>query len=631
MFEMNGFEFIGAVAGALAAAAPVLHNLGDIALGGKRIWEFADRVYEFLGKRVAPAQIQVVLQQELVQYATLPQNEFDKKVDTIVAAVLRNASPDDRKAAAEYIKLIPAKVRASFARPEDPSGTSIPMKWVAASAGDLIPFLPPRPPMFKAGDSPPQAPNWILTKRIAIGGFGEVWQARGRVMEDSLTAFKFCLDPLSKTVLRNELKNIELVQNKLSNQPNIVKLLDAHLDGEFPWLRYEYVDGGDLASLMATWDDDDAVRAAMAVEKIGILAATLAPCHQGFQVRGERRLVIHRDMKPANVLVDTETGMLKITDFGIGNIQARHALDEAARIATVSGMSGRTPTEIRWANTPMYASPQQKDGLEPHPADDVHALGVMLYQMILGNASRPLQNDYISILENKNVCRPLIELVTRCIASDRERRIQHGGELAEALRALPKALVVKPVVLSQADRKRALSKTVDAWFAEADARNAVAGRHLERGDWAAAVKILESIPHPRMRDPDHWARATALRDGKPFVDEQNREEAMSLVRNPARALIAMECVWTAIWLISFIVAALNGPPPPSGVWWVFFGMFATSAIGIWAGFGMLRLRNYWLAVAGSLLVMPCFLVLGMPIGILSLIRLARPEVRSAFR
>ena len=129
------------------------------------------------------------------------------------------------------------------------------------------------------------------------------------------------------------------------------------------------------------------VRAATAVQ-IGItLAETLELCHNRIKVAGKPRAVIHRDMKPANVL--SQNGTPKITDFGISNTQARQALDEA-RLGTMTGMTMKHPggrPRCQHADVRLGSAAQRQ---KPHPADDVHALGVMLYQMILGDPNRPL-------------------------------------------------------------------------------------------------------------------------------------------------------------------------------------------------------------------------------------------------
>ena len=443
-------EFVAAVAAAIASVAPVMRNLGDIAKGGRQMLDFADYIYRRFVPKGSNGQHQVVLRRVLEQAAAMPQVEFDKKAEEIIDVELADKPPEYRKAVTEYVKLIPPRIRTSFSRPEDRSGTTAPAKWSATRPEDLLPFLPPRPPMFREGDSPPEASRWILTERLGIGGFGEVWKARSKTMQNSYSAFKFCLDPVSQQrIFENELENIELVKNELIDHPNIVKLIDAYLEGETPWLQYEYVPGGDLGQLIGTWPNQLSVRAALAVKNISVLANTLGHCHNELS-----RKVIHRDMKPANVLVG-KNGTLKVTDFGISDTQARQALEEA-RMATASGMTCTTPSLVRWANTPMYASPQQKKGEDSHPADDVHALGVMLYQMLLGNLNLELGVDMWEDLEEQYVCKELLEVLSRSIAQRVDRRYQNAAELAEALARLPQKLIVEPVVISVADQEKQL-------------------------------------------------------------------------------------------------------------------------------------------------------------------------------
>jgi formylglycine-generating enzyme required for sulfatase activity len=505
-------EFVAAVAAAIAAVAQNMENLGKIAHGGRHMLEFADYIYRRFVPKGSNGQHQVVLRRVLAQSAAMPQVEFEKKAEEIIDVELADKPPEYRKAVTEYVKLIPPRIRTSFARPEDRAGTTVPATWSASRPEDLLPFLPPRPPMFREGQSPPKADRWILTERLGIGGFGEVWKARHEEMKNSFSAFKFCLDPVSQQrIFQNELENIELVKNELIDHPNIVKLVDAYLKGETPWLQYEYVPGGDLGQLVNTWPNQLPVRAALAVKTISILAQTLGHCHLDLS-----RKVIHRDMKPANVLVG-KNGTLKITDFGISDTQARQALEEA-RMASATGMTCSTPSDVRWANTPLYASPQQRNGENSHPADDVHALGVMLYQMLLGDLNLQLGVDMWDDLEEQHVCKELRDVVSKSVASRVDRRYQNAAELAEALARLPQKLIVEPRVISVEDEEKGIYVEIERRFADAKIKNEIARQHPDRREYIDAVTTLETIPHPRMRDEDVYARAVQHRDGKRFVN-----------------------------------------------------------------------------------------------------------------
>ena len=515
------FEFFSAIAAALAVAGPVMENLGKIAQGGHRILEFADAVLDRFRKKVPPDRQQVVIRQALEQAAQMPPAEFDKAAWEIVDRALPDRSAEEKKAATEYLKLFPARIRSTFTRRDDPTGTTVPADFTVRTSRDILGLIPPRPPRFKEGDRPPGAPKWELVERLAIGGFGEVWMARSDTLRNTFRVFKFCLDPESQRYFfENESEIIELVQNELVDHPNIVKLLDAHLDGETPWLQYEYIPGGDLGQLIATWANDVSVRAAMAVQ-IGItLAETLELCHNRIKVAGKPRAVIHRDMKPANVL--SRNGTPKITDFGISNTQARQALDEA-RIGTMTGMTMSTPAGVLGASTPMYASDQQLNGERPHPADDVHALGVMLYQMILGDPNRPLNRDYVAVLDRHHVCPELIALVSRSIASDRPARLQHAGELAEALRSLPKKLIVEPVVISAVDREKQLYDEFDRRVADADAKNEEARRLFAQRQWKQAREAMNRIFHPALRDRELYKAVCLYAEGKRLKNKLGME------------------------------------------------------------------------------------------------------------
>ena len=228
-----------------------MENLGKIAQGGHRILEFADAVLDRFRKKVPPDRQQVVIRQALEQAAKMPPAEFDRAAWEIVDHALPDRSPEEKKAATEYLKLFPARIRSTFTRRDDPTGTTVPADFTVRTSRDIVGLIPPRPPRFKEGDRPPGAPKWELVERLAIGGFGEVWMARSDTLRNTFRVFKFCLDPESQRYFfENESEIIELVQNELVDHPNIVKLLNAHLDGETPWLQdeWEYIcRGGPIA------------------------------------------------------------------------------------------------------------------------------------------------------------------------------------------------------------------------------------------------------------------------------------------------------------------------------------------------------------------------------------------------
>src|SRR5262249_9563653 len=90
-------------------------------------------------------------------------------------------------------------------------------------------------------------------------------------------------------------------------------------------------------------------------------------------------------------------------------------------------------TSLRGSYTPLYASPQQRAGATPDPRDDVHALGVIGYQMATGRLDQGPGIDAAEALREAGAGEGLIGLLTRCVAQKPERRPKDARELAELL------------------------------------------------------------------------------------------------------------------------------------------------------------------------------------------------------
>src|SRR5205814_7340364 len=124
----------------------------------------------------------------------------------------------------------------------------------------------------------------------------------------------------------------------------------------------------------------------------------------------------------------------KAADCGIGGPAAAASLAEATRRASTGGFV----SQLWGSHPPLYASPQQQSGSPPDPRDDVHALGVIGFQMLTGKLDATLGADYAKTLRRFAVPEPLVELLGDCAAHDPDNRPKDAVELAERLEKLAK-------------------------------------------------------------------------------------------------------------------------------------------------------------------------------------------------
>jgi serine/threonine protein kinase len=412
-----------------AVAEQGVRGLAEFVPGGGAMFDIAQSAWKKYRDRC-------LHDSQCAEIQQLAQANFDTARQAAVEAAKKAAAgqPDVLPILELYLSQIPASIRQTLKRAEDPTGLTVPANYTLRGPEDLARLLPPGLPQFRPGSLLPGRPGWVLEKPLGIGGFGEVWLARQKGIQSLVGAVKFCRDlQESDRTLLWESKIIERLHEAMKKNPDlrgsIVPLLDAYLEGETPWLMYEYMEGGDLTDLIHEWSAlPTRERQHRAMAALQTLARGIAHFHR------LNPAIVHRDLKPANILRDDQ-GRLRITDFGISGIAARHTLENETRGVTTT--AGRLHSSLCGSFTPLYASPQQKAGALPDPRDDVHALGVIAFQMLTGGVDQPLGADFAQDLSELGVSKGFIGVIGQCIAARAERRPRSAGELADALAQLP--------------------------------------------------------------------------------------------------------------------------------------------------------------------------------------------------
>jgi formylglycine-generating enzyme required for sulfatase activity/serine/threonine protein kinase len=365
--------------------------------------------------------------------AQAPPDQVRREVLAAVQAVADQLPPEAQQPLSIYLSQVPALIRRSLRRPSDPTGTTVPANLSLRGPEDLLPFLPPRAPRFQPGDRPLPGVDWVLEDLVGVGGFGEVWKARhAHLRSKPPVALKFCLDRSAVAALRNEAGVLDRVMQH-GRHPGVVPLLQTYLSADPPCLEYEYVEGGDLGSLIQEMHANGQVTPEAATGLLLQLAEVVAAAHQADPP------IVHGDLKPANVLVQRSAGgtfVLRITDFGIGGLAVAQAIRATAH-PTRSRQELLTEA-VRGAYTPLYASAEQmvrRRGEAADPRDDVHALGVIWYQLLTGDLGMlSVPSDWREEVQGRGLGEELVGLLGACLAAKALKRPDGAVVLADTLK-----------------------------------------------------------------------------------------------------------------------------------------------------------------------------------------------------
>jgi serine/threonine protein kinase len=285
--------------------------------------------------------------------------------------------------------------------------------------------------------------RFVLDTLIGKGGMGLVFSAIDRRKEEAKdpnprVAFKvlnadFQRHPQSFMALQREARKAQSLAH-----PNVVTVFDFDRDGDAVYMTMELLTGKPLENIVREARGKGIDRK-IALPMIRGIAEGLAYAH--------RKGIVHSDLKPGNVFIGTDDTP-KILDFGIARaVPSMNA--EASQDVFDAGSLG--------AYTEAYATDEMVDGVDPHPADDMYALGIIGYELLTG--FHPYQRHSAPNARKMGIKPPPLKglklreqrALERCLSLDRKQRPKDAGEFLKMFRgvtALQKATLAATAVLA---------------------------------------------------------------------------------------------------------------------------------------------------------------------------------------
>ena len=199
-----------------------------------------------------------------------------------------------------------------------------------------------------------------LERLLGKGAMGEVWLAHdGRLSQ--LIALKFLPESAFGDAEALQALVKETRRSRELTHPHIVRVHDLENDERTGAIAMEYVDGDSLAALRQ--------RQPGAFFEVRAISDWVRQLCEALDYAHAQAHIVHRDLKPANIMISRQ-GDLKVMDFGISASIA----DSESKRSMLVGVSG----------TPLYMSPQQRNGERPSERDDIYSLGATIYELLTG-------------------------------------------------------------------------------------------------------------------------------------------------------------------------------------------------------------------------------------------------------
>lgn len=262
--------------------------------------------------------------------------------------------------------------------------------------------------------------SYEIEATLGVGGMGKVFRALDTRLNRTV-AIKFPKRHFTEGFKREARAAAAL------NHPNIVQIDElGSADGD-EYIVMEFVAGCTLAELIR--EKRLSIKEALVCSH-GI-ASALAAAHAAG--------IVHRDIKPGNIMVNGDLTVVKILDFGLAMLAERSSSSEGTRPA----LRDYEPDAIQ--GTPSYMSPEQAQGRSVDARSDIFSAGLVLYEIftgiraIAGDSTRSVMDHLVGLATvevrelRPEVPRSISKIIARCLEQDPSRRYSSGAELATAL------------------------------------------------------------------------------------------------------------------------------------------------------------------------------------------------------
>lgn len=277
---------------------------------------------------------------------------------------------------------------------------------------------------LETGARLPGRPHWQLERQLSSGAHGEVWLAQHEKTAERRVV-KFARDADGLAAIKREITLVRVLTQSLGESSGVVRLLDWNIEDPPYFLETEYSPLGNLEDWCAAQGGVAQVPLALRLEIAAQCAAALAAAHSVG--------VLHKDLKPSNIIMvaDANGGPPRacLCDFAAG-----HALDPArfAQLGITQLGFTRTSADAGFSGTPLYLAPEVLAGQPATVAADIYALGILLFQLVVGDFRRlPAPGWELAVAD------PMLrEDIGLAAAGEPAARLADAGQLALRLRGL---------------------------------------------------------------------------------------------------------------------------------------------------------------------------------------------------